>query len=250
LRLQKALAQAGIASRRASERLIQEGRVRVNGRVITEMGVQVDLDRDAITVDGRSIRVPVRRRYVKLYKPVGTLCVLHDEHGRSALSDIVPDSQGLHPVGRLDLDSEGLVILTDDGALTFRLTHPRYEHPKEYLVLVEGHPTQESLRDLRRGIVLEDGRTAPAQVEFVERVRWGQASEVQSWLRFVIHEGRKRQIRRMCDAVGCPVYRLIRVRVGPISLSNLDPGEWKPLTEGELERLFKVLGLPERATFS
>jgi pseudouridine synthase len=243
IRLQKALSQAGVASRRASEQLIREGRVEVNGRRVTEMGVQVDPERDEIAVDGRPVSISERRRYILLYKPRGCLSVLTDDRGRRALADLVPDAQGLYPAGRLDYNSEGLLLLTDDGALTQRLTHPRYEHEKTYLVLVRGEPTTETLRALRTGIKLEEGRTAPARVGRVERTQWGRAPRGQTWLRFVLREGRKRQIRRMCDTVDLEVRRLIRVRIGPLELGKLEPGDHRPLTEDEIRRLLQAAGI-------
>lgn len=237
MRLQKAMAWAGVASRRASEDLIRQGRVRVNGEIVTEMGVQVDPAVDRITVDGAPVEIALQRLYIKLHKPVGYLSILHDERGRPDLSDLVPRLESVHPVGRLDLDSEGLILLTDDGALTQRLTHPRYEHEKEYLVLVRGEPDAQALERLREGIILEDGPTAPAQVSRA-RLDVGEAAPPGScYLRFVLREGRKRQIRRMCAAVGHPVARLIRVRIGPIQLGDLPPGAYRPLTDEELGRL-------------
>jgi 23S rRNA pseudouridine2605 synthase len=242
VRLQKVLAQAGVASRRASEQLIREGRVQVNGQVVTTMGVQVDPERDVIVVDHRRIRVPQAKRYIMLHKPPGYVSVIHDDRGRPALGDLVPAAEGLHAVGRLDLNSEGLMLLTDDGELTLRLTHPRYEHSKEYLVLVYGVPREKVLRELREGIELEDGPTAPAQVELLRESPWGRAPRGQAWLRIVIHEGRKRQIRRMCAAVHHPAQRLVRVRIGPIELGDLAPGAWRPLTRAELQRLRTEVG--------
>jgi 23S rRNA pseudouridine2605 synthase len=260
MRLQKALSQAGVASRRASEELIREGRVQVNGQVVTAMGMRVDPDRDIIVVDGRQIDAQESRRYVKLYKPAGVLSVLNDDRGRRALSDLRSDADGarpartllagLHPVGRLDSNSEGLLLLTNDGALTERLTHPRYEHPKEYLVLVDGAPKAEALRALRTGVELEDGKTMPAQVERVSETAWGRAPRGRSWLQIVLHEGRKRQIRRMCAAVDHPVRRLIRVRIGSLELGDLAPGEVRPLTGVELRRLRAEAGLSTEPKFS
>ncbi len=243
VRLHKVLAQAGVASRRASERLIQAGRVRVNGQVVTEMGFQVDPARDQILVDERQVRLAAERRYIVLHKPAGVLSVMHDDRGRRALGDLLPGVRGVHPVGRLDLDSEGLVLLTDDGALTQRLTHPRYHHSKEYLVLVGGVPAEETLRSLGQGIDLEDGRTAPAVVTRAVEGPGGAAPTGWSWLRFVLYEGRKRQIRRMCKVVGHPVRRLIRVRIGPLELGDLAVGAHRPLAEVELERLRAEIGL-------
>lgn len=243
IRLQKVLAQAGLASRRASEQLIQQGRVQVNGRTVTEMGVQVDPECDIIEVDGRRVEIAPQRQYFKLHKPAGYLSVMQDDRGRPALSGLVPDLQGVHPVGRLDRDSEGLILLTDDGELTQRMTHPRYEHSKEYLVLVQGTPGEGALRRLREGVELEDGRTLPADVIRFETAIWGPAPAGQTWLRFILRQGRKRQIRRMCQAVGHPVQRLIRVRIGPIRLGTLAAGAYRPLTAAEIERLQTEVGL-------
>jgi pseudouridine synthase len=223
--------------------LIREGRVEVNGQRVTEMGVQVDPEQDEIVVDGRRIQTSGQRRYILLHKPRGYVSVLSDDRGRRALADLVPDAQGLYPAGRLDYNSEGLLLLTDDGALTQRLTHPRYEHEKTYLVLVRGEPTTETLRALRAGIELEDGRTAPARVGRVERTQWGHAPRGQTWLRFVLHEGRKRQIRRMCDAVDLEVRRLVRVGLGPLELGELKPGEHRALNKDEIRRLRRAAGM-------
>jgi 23S rRNA pseudouridine2605 synthase len=239
LRLQKLMAQAGVASRRASEALIRQGRVQVNGQVITEMGVQVDPSRDRISVDGRAVHIQTEKRYIKLYKPVGYLSVMVDDRGRPALGNLVPATGGLHPVGRLDLDSEGLILLTNDGDVTLRLTHPRYGHDKEYMVKVDGTPGERALRALRQGVELEDGPTAEARVDRVYETPWGPAEAGRSWIRVVIHEGRKRQIRRMCNAVGHPARRLVRVRFGPILLGDLKPGQWRPLTSEETAGLLE-----------
>jgi 23S rRNA pseudouridine2605 synthase len=251
MRLQKALSQAGVASRRASEQLIRAGRVQVNGQVITEMGVQVDPNRDVIVVDGHPVGARAKRQYIKLHKPRRYLSTLSDDRGRPSLGDLLPGASGLYPVGRLDFDSEGLLLLTNDGELTQRLTHPSYEHAREYLVLVEGKVTDAALDALRTGIELEEGRTAPAEIERVRATPWGRAPQGREWLRFVLREGRKRQIRRMCDATGYPVRRLIRTRIGPIELGDLAPGEHRSLTPAELQRLRAAVGLampPRRQT--
>jgi len=237
IRLQKVLSLAGIASRRAGERLIAEGRVQVNGQTVTEMGVRVDPTHDRILVDGQPVQINPTRRYLLLHKPAGYLSVLHDERGRPALIDLVPEAEGLHPVGRLDLDSEGLILLTDDGVLTQRLTHPRYEHEKEYHVLVRGKLTTAVLRTLRTGVELEEGPTAPARVDRLPRSPYGLAAMGETWLRIVLHEGRKRQIRRMCEATHLYVVRLVRVRIGPLTLEGLPPGAYRPLTRDELTAL-------------
>jgi 23S rRNA pseudouridine2605 synthase len=237
IRLQKAMAQVGVASRRASEKLIEQGRVQVNGHVVTEMGTKIDPEHDIITVDGQSIKAVSKLKYIMLYKPAGFLSVLRDDRGRPALIDLVPNAEGLHPVGRLDLDSEGLILLTNDGLLTQRLTHPRYEHRKEYHVLVQGQVKRVALRTLREGVELEDGKTAPAQVDRLDESPWGGASRGQTWLHIILHQGRKRQIRRMCHEVGLSVQRLIRIRIGPLELQNLSPGVYRPLTRAQVRAL-------------
>lgn len=236
-RLQKVLARAGIASRRKCEELIAAGRVKVNGEIISTLGSKVDPERDFIEVDGKPIALPRKHTYLILNKPVGYVCTAHDPQGRPTIMDLIPLNRRLYPVGRLDMDSEGLVLLTDDGDLTQRLTHPSQEHEKEYLVLVEGHPESHNLQRLREGVALDDGFTWPADVTVL-----GQEPEG-TWLRFIIHEGRKRQLRRMCQAVGHPVRRLIRVRIGPLRLGELPVGQYRPLTEEECALLRKAAGL-------
>ena len=237
MRLQKAIARSGLASRRASEKLIRQRRVSVNGQIVTEMGVQVDPEHDRIAVDGEPIHTTQTRQYIMLHKPKGYLSVLHDDRGRPALIDLVPGAEGLHPVGRLDLDSEGLILLTDDGKLTYHLTHPRFEHTKTYYVLVRGSPDHKQIQALREGVLLEDGMTAPAQVRQLYTTPWGGAPRNHAWLSLVIHEGRKRQIKRMGQAVGLSVRRLIRVRIGPLDLGDLPAGAHRPLTRAERNEL-------------
>jgi 23S rRNA pseudouridine2605 synthase len=166
---------------------------------------------------------------------------MRDDRGRLALGDLVPGVRGVHPVGRLDRNSEGLILLTDDGPLTHRLTHPRYEHSKEYLVLVRGTPGREAMRRLREGIELEGGKTAPAKVTRPREVSLGETPSGHTWLRVVLREGRKRQIRRMCEAVAHPVQRLIRVRIGPIELGDLAVGTYRPLSRAEERSLRRVI---------
>ncbi len=230
-RLQKVLAHAGIASRRGAEALILEGRVKVNGEVVKELGTKADPSHDVIQVDGRPVGKPEAPVYVALNKPRGVLSSARDTRGRTTVVDLVRHRARLYPVGRLDLDSEGLILLTNDGALALRLAHPRYEHEKEYRVLVEGRPDEEALRRLREGIGLEGGRTRPARV-------WRERETAEgTWLRMVLREGRKRQIRRMIEVVGQRVLRLIRVRMGPIELGDLQPGAYRPLTPAELQAI-------------
>ncbi len=234
-RLQKALARAGVASRRKCEEMIAAGRVRVNGQTVYEPGTQIDAHSDRVEVDGQSIAMSTPRVYWLVNKPVGYLSAVSDPRGRPTVLDLVSAQERLYPVGRLDLDSEGLMLLTNDGELAQRLTHPSFEHEKEYHVWVDGQPTPHSLQRLREGIELEDGFTWPAQVHVLREEQGG------AWLRFVIHEGRKRQLRRMCEAVGHPVRRLIRVRMGPVSLGNLPVGESRALTRAEVEALKKAV---------
>lgn len=236
-RLQKILAHAGVASRRKCEQMIAAGRVQVNGETITEMGSKVDPERDRIHVDGKPITVGQQHTYLLLNKPVGCLSTVRDPKGRPTVMDLVHTEERLYPVGRLDMLSEGLLLLTDDGPLTQRLTHPSYEHEKEYRVWVDGTPTERALQRLREGIELEDGFTRPAKVRLMRRESGG------SWLRFVIHEGRNRQLRRMCRAVGHPVRKVIRVRVGPLTLGDLQPGKYRRLTRKEKSLLREAVGL-------
>ena len=230
-RLQKILARAGLGSRRACEELIRQGRVAVDGQP-AQIGQKADADRDRITVDGKPVQMEQRRTYVAVHKPRGDLSDEGDGSGRlSTVRDLVELPGHLFPVGRLDLRSEGLILLTDDGALAHRLTHPRFEHPKEYHVYVEGYPDDETLKRWREGVFLDGRRTVPATVSVLRRERG------HTWLRIVLREGRKRQIRRTGAMLGHPVHRLIRVRIGPVGLGDLKPGKWRYLTKRELERL-------------
>lgn len=229
-RLQKVMAAAGVASRRACEELIRAGRVQVNGVVVTELGVRVDPERDVIAVDGRILPPPSRREftYFLMHKPKGVLTTMHDPHRRPTVADLLPPDVGrVYPVGRLDQDSSGLILFTNDGELAEKLLHPRYGVPKTYRATVQGHPSQEVVEQLRRGVVLEDGPTAPAEVTVL---REGGERTV---LRIVLREGRKRQVRRMMDAVGHPVLELVRIGFGPLRLRGLPPGAIRPLNRKE-----------------
>jgi 23S rRNA pseudouridine2605 synthase len=242
-RLQKILSAAGVASRRASETLITGGRVTVNGKTILELGTKADPERDDIRVDGQRIRIAERRRYLLLDKPRGYMTTRKDPEHRPTVFDLLPEvREYIYPVGRLDYDSEGLLLLTNDGELAERLMHPRHEVEREYHVRVRGVPTDETVGRLRRGVVLEGRRTAPADVS-VMKERLG-AREDQSLLSVVLHEGRTRQVRNMCEAVGHPVVRLRRVRIGPISDPDIRTGEHRDLTSHEVARLRKAAGLP------
>ncbi len=222
-RLQKVLAQRGYGSRRVCEEMIADGRVAVNGEIAV-LGRRVDVDVDVVTLDGKPLSVRPGRVYYLLNKPVGVVTTASDPQGRPTVVDIVPGEPRVFPVGRLDRDTEGLLLLTNDGELTLRLTHPRYGVEKEYLAEVDGGEVRAgTLRRLRDGVELDDGMTAPARVSQPDR----------GVLRLAIHEGRNRQIRRMCEAVGHPVRRLVRVRIGPIADRRLGPGEWRELTSEE-----------------
>jgi 23S rRNA pseudouridine2605 synthase len=229
-RIQKLLAQAGYGSRRACEEFLTEHRVTVNGQVV-ELGAKADPIRDVIKVDGKRVHFEAKRIYVALNKPIGVVTTNADEFGRQTVRDLIPIEGHLYPVGRLDADSEGLVLLTNDGDLANALTHPRYEHEKEYRVLVEGEPSESTLKAWRHGVVLEEQITAPARVEVVD------AERGQTWLRVIMHEGRKRQIREVAGMLGHRVKYLQRVRIGPIRLTNLKVGEWRYLSASEIKLL-------------
>ena len=225
-RLQKALARSGVASRRLSEELIGAGRVTVNGQLAT-LGDKVGAS-DRIELDGVPIlRDPDLVHYL-LHKPRDVVSTAHDPQGRPTVVDLVHSESRVFPVGRLDTDSEGLIVLTNDGNLTHRLTHPSFGVAKEYLAHVEGLPTRLALRRLREGVELDDGPTAPAEVSMPQ----------DGLLKLVIHEGRNRQVRRMCAAVGYPVIRLVRVRIGPITDKDLAAGAWRTLTMEEVRSLY------------
>jgi len=230
-RLQKVLAGAGIASRRDCEALIAAGRVTVNGKVVLEPGLRVDPEQDVIQVDGEVVRRPVERTYIMLHKPVGYVSTVDDPHGRPTVLDLVDTPTRVFPVGRLDVDSEGLILLTDDGELTHYLTHPKFEVEKEYRVLLDRPLDSEALRQWRNGVLLNDELTAPAWVELIETAPEG------PWYRIVLREGRKRQIREVAKLLGYEVQRLIRVREGDIALGDLPPREWRPLTPEEIAKL-------------
>ncbi len=238
IRLQKALADAGIASRRAGEKLIASGRVKVNGQVVTTLGSKVDPVTDVVEVDGKPIDSLVRKRYLMLNKPAGYVTTVSDPEGRRTVLDLLKEvKERVYPVGRLDYDTEGLLLLTNDGPLTFALTHPSKGVEKRYLAVVEGIPDQEVLERVSAGLVLSDGPTAPARVRLL-RVKGGQAL-----LEIAIHEGRNRQVRRMCEAIGYPVLHLSRTHFGGLSLGSLPSGRYRELSEEEIDILRSHAGL-------
>jgi len=230
-RLQKILAHAGYGSRRGCEDYIRAGRVRVNGK-IAELGQKADPEKDEITLDGKAVSVPENHIYIALNKPRGVISTVSSPDPRPTVRDLVPIDRRIYPVGRLDIESEGLILMTDDGDLTNKLTHPRYGHEKTYKVLVARHPDNEQLEAWRRGIVLEDGyRTAPAKV-FME----GKSGKG-AWLKVILREGRKRQIRETGSLLGLPVVKIIRVKLGSLRLGRLKPKEWRYLTDEEVKAL-------------
>ncbi len=246
-RIQKILADAGVASRRAAERLMAEGRIAVNGQIVSRPGTLADPETDQISVDGATIGARPASVYLLLNKPRGYVTTARDERGRPTVMDLVYKTQDrVFPVGRLDLESEGLLLLTNDGALAQRLTHPRHEVEKEYLALVQGTPDARALHRLRHGVEIEGRLTAPAEAEIIGPPDGIQPRPGYSWLRLVLKEGRKRQARRMCEAVGHPVERLIRSRIGPLRLRGLVPGRVRELTPLEVDRIRTAAGLAAR----
>jgi pseudouridine synthase len=235
IRLQKILAAAGIASRRASEQLIVEGRVTVNGETVRALGTRADPARDDVRVDGRRVRAEVTHRYILLNKPRGYVTTRSDPQRRRTVIDLLGPKAGyIYPVGRLDYDTEGLLLLTTDGDLAARLTHPRHEVERVYEAIVVGVPDDRAIRKLRDGLFIEGGRTAPADVRRGHAVK---GTPPTTKLIITLREGRNRQVRRMCEAIGHPVRVLRRVRMGPLTLGRLRPGEWRELTDKELRQL-------------
>jgi 23S rRNA pseudouridine2605 synthase len=229
MRLAKYIADCGVASRRRAERLVTAGRVLVDGERVVDPARDVG-DHNEVTVDGNQIS-PARHEYYVLNKPAGVVSTARDPQGRRKVTDLVSSATRLYPVGRLDSDTTGLILLTNDGELANRLTHPSFEVEKAYRARVQGSVDDRALHALRSGVELDDGRTAPAKVRVRRRVRGSTVLEL------IVHEGRKRQVRRMCEAVGHPVIELERTRFGPLELGKLARGEWRPLRQAEVERL-------------
>jgi 23S rRNA pseudouridine2605 synthase len=230
-RLQKLLAQAGYGSRRACEQFIIEGRVRVNGHT-AELGQKADLAADKVTMDGKALPKAETLTYIALYKPRNVLSAAEGPDDRKTVRDLIPVEGHLYPVGRLDFDSEGLILMTNDGELTNKLTHPRFGHEKEYRVLLARRPDEKQLDSWRRGIILEDGDKAlPAQVTLLSVQGKG------AWIRVIMGEGKKRQIRETGRLLGLPVVKIIRLRIGTLKLGNLKPNQWRYLTSDEISEL-------------
>ena len=238
MRLNRFLARSGVASRRGADEIVEAGRVRINGVTVTHHGVTVNTDSDRVEVDGRRVRLPEQFTYIVLNKPVGCVVTMSDPQGRKTVADFVPRRlAGVIPVGRLDVDTSGLLIMTDDGDLAHRVTHPSFELDKTYEVMVGGVLSERSIRSLERGISLDGKVTAPATVEALS------VSHNRSYCEITIHEGRKRQIRRMFEAIGHSVRDLRRVRIGSLELGDLKPGHSRGLTERELTALREAVGL-------
>jgi 23S rRNA pseudouridine2605 synthase len=236
VRLQKLIAGTGLASRRKAEALIAAGRVMVNGKTVTELGTKVDPERDHVKVDGKHLSAPQPFVYLMLNKPKNVVSTLDDPGGRTTVKDYLRGvSVRVFPVGRLDFDSEGLMLLTNNGELAQAMLHPRYHVPKTYLIKVKGVLTDEDIRNLEQGVRLDDGMTGPAQVKKVRKV------EANSWLEITIREGRTHQVKRMLETVGHPVIKLLRIRMGSLSLGDLQPGEFRFLTDREANALRQLV---------
>lgn len=235
-RIQKVLSRAGVASRRAVEEMIARGRIRVNGAPAS-LGQRIDPDKDLVEVDGSRIPLAEDLVHYALNKPAGVVSTADDPEGRPTVVELVDPAARVWPVGRLDLDSEGLILLTNDGELTLHLTHPRYQVPKTYVAEVEGSLAPRAARLLARGVELDDGPTGPAEVRILERGARGSVVEV------VVSEGRNRQVRRMLESVGHPVRRLVRTAIGPLKLGRLKPGAHRRLNPSEVQELYKASGL-------
>ncbi|GLV57556.1 pseudouridine synthase [Dictyobacter sp. S3.2.2.5] len=241
VRLARFLAHAGVASRRHAEEIIHAGRVQVNGQTITAQGVRIDPECDQVSVDGKPVQLSSHKVYIMINKPAGYVSTAYDPQQRpTVLSLVPPDIRQLrvYPVGRLDIDTSGLLLLTNDGDFALQLTHPRYSTRKHYEVVVQGHPDAVALESLRHGVPIreDDGgtfQTSPADVRVLRQ------DEKESTLLLTLHEGRKRQVRRMLRAVGHPVRQLQRVGVGPLTLKGVEPGKWRNLTEVEVQQLMK-----------
>jgi len=237
-RLQKVMAEYGVASRRKSEEIIYAGRVKVNGRLVTEPGLKIDKDRDVIEVDGNIIKSPEKKIYILLNKPSGYITSVKDQFGRPTVLDLLKEiSTRVFPIGRLDYDTEGLLILTNDGELTYKITHPRHSIDKTYRALVRGEVNGDDIKIFERGMAIEDYVTAPAKMEIV---RYSKGNSV---IDITIHEGRNRQVRKMCSAIGHDVIRLRRIKIGDIGLGGLKTGEWRYLKDSEIRYLKKLGGV-------
>lgn len=237
-RLQKYLAHAGVASRRQCEEIILAGRVKVNGKIVKKLGTKITPDKDRVLLDGKLIQRREQKVYLMINKPRGYLSTVKDDRNRKTVLELLADiNERVYPVGRLDYDSEGLLLLTNDGELTYALTHPKHQIRKTYRVRVKGVPDEQKLIRLSDGIQLEDGITAPATVALTHILNDNALLEI------TIHEGKNRQVRRMCDAIGHPVLRLVRIRIGPLELRKLPTGKMRQLNLTEINAIKKAAGL-------
>ncbi len=238
MRLNKFLSPCGVASRRAVDEMIAAGRVSVNGIVVNKLGLVIDEAHDSVLVDGKPCKIPAAHVFLLLNKPRGYLVTLKDSYGRKTIKDLIKGVPSrVYPVGRLDYDSEGLLLLTDDGELSFRLAHPKYGVKKVYTVQVKGNFKSEDLRHFYDGIPLEDGHVAHARVKILER------QDGSTVLSIELAEGRKREIKRMCKAIGYPVQSILRVKYDELTLQGVESGKWRYLTQGEIEKLRRKVGL-------
>lgn len=229
MRLQKFLAYCGVASRRKSEELISSGRVKVNGNVITEMGFKIDPETDLVYVDDKNAALEERKVYILLNKPKGYITTVKEQFNRKKVTDLIDVPYRIFPVGRLDYNTSGLLILTNDGELTYKLTHPKFEIPKVYTAKTKGIPTGEKLNNFRSGLKIGNYTTAPAKIKILKK------SGGDCFVEITIREGKNRQIRKMCDVIGHPVLELKRIKMGEINIGNLEVGNWRYFTEQEVE---------------
>ena len=233
VRLQKYIAMCGVASRRKAEELIEKGVVKVNGEKITELGTKVEIGADTVMVNGNIIKTEQKKYYIKLNKPVGYVSTDHDQFERPSVLDLVELKSRLFPVGRLDYDTSGLLLLTNDGDFTYKVTHPKFQMNKTYIAIIKGGITIAGLNRLRRGVKIEDYTTSPAEVEILE------AKDGYTQIKITIHEGKNRQVRKMFESVGCKVVELERISIGDIILGNLPLGRWRHLTSHEVNYLMR-----------
>lgn len=232
MRLQKYMAKCGVASRRKSEEIISKGLVKVNGKNVSELGTKIDPDRDIVMVDGKIIKLESRKQYIMLNKPIGYVTTLKDEKDRKIVTDLIEGvRERIYPVGRLDIDTTGLLILTNDGETTFKLTHPSNQIPKRYIATVEGTPTRYELERFETGLIIDGRKTSKANVKIIKRY------EDESILDIIIYEGRNRQVKKMCERINHPVKKLKRISIGEIELGGLQLGNWRYLNDEEIQYL-------------
>ncbi len=234
MRLQKFMAKCGVASRRKSEEIILAGRVKVNGKTVHELGFKIEEGKDIVEVDGKRLESGENKVYIMLNKPVGYITTVSDEFGRKKVLDLLTEiKERVYPVGRLDYDTSGLLLLTNDGDLAYKTTHPKYEKDKKYIAKVSGIPSERELQEFRNGLRIEDYITSQAKVRIIDKIKSDTILEI------VIHEGKNRQVRKMCSKIGHPVIELKRVEIGSIKLGSLKNGEWRNLTQKEIDSLNK-----------